>query len=376
MNTANQPSSPSTVQLANMAKRTLADIWSKVLGVPDINLDDDFFALGGNSVKLLEMIALARRSGLQITPHEAFENSTIAKLANACQTGLPKPELELVREVVFGNRAASSRCYLVLTSGEDLPIVQKLASHRHLSDVALHVLMPLWRETQPYIPAAEITRRFVRLIQRRAPDDHIVIAGHSAAGSVAARVAVDATQRGRVIKHLILLESTAPEPSQRFLRLDDLMPIDRTAPNALLDLRQEMARISKLRSADALSPDETMTAAWRAVSAEAPTLLSLIYGPAAWEWAADVQTEAARNFMAWLNLVVSLNEPLPHQLPSKVPITLVLNTAMNDLLCEELRNKWQEALGAAVLLRHHSRGHRALLHSEEFTWILASSFPT
>lgn len=359
----------------SLAERALTDIWRKVLNVSGISRNDNFFALGGNSVKLIEMVTLARQAGLEITLTQAFENTTVEELAKASLAGSPEPGPERVREVVFGNSSSPRRCYLILTSGEDLAIVQNIAGQPGLAHIALHALMPLWRETEPYITAAEMSERFARRIQQQAPECGIVIAGHSAAGSVAARVAIDLARCGHLIRHLILLESPVPETLQRCVRLDDSMPRDRSAPEVLRDLRAEMARISDLRSAGAMPPAEAMAAAWRAVSAEALTVLLLIYGPEARTWADSTQTEAARNFLAWLNVVIGLEEPLPDRLPASTRTTLLLNSTINEVISADWQQKWQEELGVPVQMSRQRGGHRGLLYCEEFIQSLTSSFP-
>jgi amino acid adenylation domain-containing protein len=63
-------------------ERTLAGIWSDVLGLPDIGVDDDFFEMGGQS--LLAMKAGARimgALGTELPVTSLFEAPTVAKLA-------------------------------------------------------------------------------------------------------------------------------------------------------------------------------------------------------------------------------------------------------------------------------------------------------
>jgi aryl carrier-like protein len=61
----------------------LAAIWSHVLGVDRVRPEDDFFLLGGNSMRCLEVVARAERAGLQISPRQLYEHPTIAGLARA-----------------------------------------------------------------------------------------------------------------------------------------------------------------------------------------------------------------------------------------------------------------------------------------------------
>ncbi|MDY7093719.1 MAG: non-ribosomal peptide synthase/polyketide synthase, partial [Acidobacteriota bacterium] len=63
------------------AERTLAEVWSQVLGVERIGVDDNFFDLGGDSILSLQITARAQRAGLSLTPRQVFEYPTIAELA-------------------------------------------------------------------------------------------------------------------------------------------------------------------------------------------------------------------------------------------------------------------------------------------------------
>jgi hypothetical protein len=59
----------------------LAAIWSKVLRVDHIGVHDNFFELGGDSILSIQIISLARREGLHITPKLLFAHQTDAELA-------------------------------------------------------------------------------------------------------------------------------------------------------------------------------------------------------------------------------------------------------------------------------------------------------
>jgi amino acid adenylation domain-containing protein/non-ribosomal peptide synthase protein (TIGR01720 family) len=59
----------------------LAAIWCQVLGYDQVGVDDDFFALGGDSILSLQIIAYAREAGIHLSTHHVFEHRTIAALA-------------------------------------------------------------------------------------------------------------------------------------------------------------------------------------------------------------------------------------------------------------------------------------------------------
>ncbi|WP_412080833.1 non-ribosomal peptide synthase/polyketide synthase [Streptomyces sp. SCL15-4] len=65
------------------AERTLAAIWTEVLGVPEVGADDNYFTLGGDSVLGIRIVSAARRAGLALTPRHLFTHQTLAELAAA-----------------------------------------------------------------------------------------------------------------------------------------------------------------------------------------------------------------------------------------------------------------------------------------------------
>jgi nonribosomal peptide synthetase DhbF len=68
-------------------ERTLAGIFREVLGVPRVGLDDQFFDLGGDSVRAVQLTNLiAERTGIHLPPEEFFEAATIRNLAHCAGT--------------------------------------------------------------------------------------------------------------------------------------------------------------------------------------------------------------------------------------------------------------------------------------------------
>jgi len=71
---------------ASTTARLLGEIWQQVLGVAEVGVDDDFFALGGDSVLGLQVSARARRAGISITPRQVFEEPRLGDLARVAET--------------------------------------------------------------------------------------------------------------------------------------------------------------------------------------------------------------------------------------------------------------------------------------------------
>ncbi|WP_405806434.1 amino acid adenylation domain-containing protein [Streptomyces sp. NBC_00210] len=65
------------------AERTLCEVFAVVLGLPEVSIDDNFFDLGGDSIRSIEVVARARRAGLSVTAADVFTYKSVAALAAA-----------------------------------------------------------------------------------------------------------------------------------------------------------------------------------------------------------------------------------------------------------------------------------------------------
>ncbi len=92
------PGAPSGAK-ATAAPRTdteqqLLDIWGEVLGSRAFDIDDDYFALGGDSLGLMQIgLAIRSRWALDIDPDILFQATTVRALARCLQTSLLSPML-------------------------------------------------------------------------------------------------------------------------------------------------------------------------------------------------------------------------------------------------------------------------------------------
>ncbi|MEI2337010.1 phosphopantetheine-binding protein, partial [Pseudomonas aeruginosa] len=58
------------------AERCLAEIWEALLGIERVGLDDNFFALGGDSIVSIQMVGRARQAGFGLSPRDLFQHQT------------------------------------------------------------------------------------------------------------------------------------------------------------------------------------------------------------------------------------------------------------------------------------------------------------
>lgn len=63
------------------AVERLSKVWQELLRVSKVGEHENFFELGGDSILSIQIIAKARKLGLQLTPKQVFQHQTIAELA-------------------------------------------------------------------------------------------------------------------------------------------------------------------------------------------------------------------------------------------------------------------------------------------------------
>jgi amino acid adenylation domain-containing protein len=64
----------------------LAAIWPKVLGVEQMGIDDNFFALGGDSIRSVRAVALAKERGIDCSVEQLLQFQTIRELGQEVKT--------------------------------------------------------------------------------------------------------------------------------------------------------------------------------------------------------------------------------------------------------------------------------------------------
>ncbi|WP_018680185.1 amino acid adenylation domain-containing protein [Actinokineospora enzanensis] len=84
---------------ANDREREITAIWADVLGRDDIGVEDDFFALGGHSLRATRVVAAVRnRLGVDVPVRAIFENRTVRALATAIDTAPTATPLRIERD--------------------------------------------------------------------------------------------------------------------------------------------------------------------------------------------------------------------------------------------------------------------------------------
>ncbi|MFY1661561.1 amino acid adenylation domain-containing protein [Micromonospora sp. WMMD1274] len=189
-------------------ERALAAIWSEVLGVDTLGIDDDFFDLGGHSMLATQVVAKIRKAelgGRAVGVMDLFQQRTIRDLAafisgDAAQEGPRRLLYELTKPIPAGKRVLTYVC--VPYGGGSAIVYQPLAD-------ALPAGYGLWSLAIPghdvglsedALPFDELTSRVADEILERV-EGPIALYGHCGVGSaILADVARKVEAAGRELE--------------------------------------------------------------------------------------------------------------------------------------------------------------------------------
>ncbi|MFE9453859.1 amino acid adenylation domain-containing protein [Streptomyces sp. NPDC006739] len=65
----------------NQREQMFCELFAEVLGLASVGIDDDYFALGGDSIRSIQVVARAKTRGEEVSVREIFEHRTVARLA-------------------------------------------------------------------------------------------------------------------------------------------------------------------------------------------------------------------------------------------------------------------------------------------------------
>jgi amino acid adenylation domain-containing protein len=68
------------------AEKRVAEVWRGVLSVEEVGVEDDFFLVGGDSIRVISLVSALQGAGVDLSVRDVFECRTIARLAARLST--------------------------------------------------------------------------------------------------------------------------------------------------------------------------------------------------------------------------------------------------------------------------------------------------
>lgn len=190
---------------ADDLERLVARVWEDVLEVRPIRADDDFFALGGDSLAAVEIIAgLEQGTGTSLPVSVLAGSPTVAGLADVLRTGQPSVQSSLV---------------VLRSDGDRAPVVLVHGNTGNLLHYAS--LVPLLDRDRPVwglehlatddLSVDAIAASHVRSLTREDPSGPFLVVGFCYGAVVARELACQLRAEGHEVSLLALLGVTPLE---------------------------------------------------------------------------------------------------------------------------------------------------------------------
>jgi len=193
----------------------VGSVWCKVLALPDVGLNDDFFELGGDSLAAQALMALMV-SELGVPAEDAASSLLVQAptLGAFAQRLRRKPDAE--HATLIPLRTTGSRPPLFITAGGGglgvafVPIIRHLDAEQPVYALQAHALE---RRGVPDWSVEASARRHIASVRRVQPTGPYYLAGHSFGGLIALEMAHQIRRAGQEVALLVMLDSFPPDPS-------------------------------------------------------------------------------------------------------------------------------------------------------------------
>ncbi|MBY4899199.1 AMP-binding protein, partial [Cupriavidus sp. AU9028] len=199
------------------AQRGLAQIWQEVLGVERVGLDDNFFALGGDSLLSLRVISRVRADkslGLDLKLRDLMRTPTIGQLlpdGDDKPAAAPATALRVLARGPADAALPPIACiHAALGTLFDYDaIVARLGQQRTVYGLQSRALTdPAWRDAS----LAAIARDYVREWRAAQPQGPYLLLGWSLGAALATLMAQELESQGQQVQWLALIDPFVPAP--------------------------------------------------------------------------------------------------------------------------------------------------------------------
>lgn len=183
----------------NIREEKLVEIFEEILGVDHIGINDDFFMMGGNSLKATQVISkLKDFSGIRLPLKELFNNSTVKSLSQLILDYLPIQDQENIN-IFFQSNLDNRKKNIFLFP----PITGYGVFFNKLADVLPEYNIYAF----DFYEDDNRIEQYIREILKLQKSGEYILGGYSVGGNIAFEVTYQMRHMGYQIKDLIIIDS-------------------------------------------------------------------------------------------------------------------------------------------------------------------------
>ncbi|MHC0062943.1 amino acid adenylation domain-containing protein [Nostoc sp. UIC 10890] len=207
------------VQPRNQLELQLIQIWSKILKVDKVGVQDNFFDLGGHSLLApYLMTQIKQQLGKDVTLTNIFQNPTIEQLATIVQKGADYSDSSCLVAIqpngsnlpFFCVPGAGGRPFYFYHLGRYLGADQPLYSFQN----------DLYSDLESVTRIEDMASIYIQAMQAVQPQGPYFLGGHSYGGNVAFEMAQQLVSQGHEVALLAIIDSSAPTYKDKQMLID------------------------------------------------------------------------------------------------------------------------------------------------------------
>ena len=192
-------------------ERDLVAIWKRVLLLDEVGIDDDFFRLGGTSLKAASLFAgIEERFGTRLPMTTILESPTIAALADRIERGGQESLRTSLRVLKAGGEGPA---LFLIHDGDGETLLYANLARRMPEGLGVYGLEPLGTDRCPILHTRipEMAAHYAKTIREVQPEGPYFLGGMCAGGTIAFETALQLNAQGQAIGLVALLDSVDPQ---------------------------------------------------------------------------------------------------------------------------------------------------------------------
>ena len=186
----------------------IAKIWSEILQLSEIGIDDNFFDMGGTSIMAVKVVAeIEKTTGKRFPLSVLFEYSTVEKFARLLNEGS-----KIYSDCVVPLKSNGNKVPLFMVHGGGLDVLYFAHLSKHFDeDQPFYGIQGIGPNgfDEWYESIEDMAAHYIQAIVKVNPDGPYAVAGYCVGGIVAFEITRQLKEQGKEVSSTILIDSYA-----------------------------------------------------------------------------------------------------------------------------------------------------------------------
>jgi len=198
------------VAARNAKEKALEAIWSEVLKLKRVSVQDDFFEVGGNSLNVVQVIArIEKNFGKRLSLNTMLEFGTVEKLSKLLET----PAEDHSGSVVELRNGTAPQGIFLVHDGDGVILLYRNLANSLPKGIPIYGIRPHADRDAPILHTriTDMANYYVQRIQQIQPKGPYHVGGLCAGGVLAFEVALQLEAKGEKVHNVTLFEAIDTE---------------------------------------------------------------------------------------------------------------------------------------------------------------------